>query len=181
MKWNKQMYKYLSWLMFEEVNSKTNAIDDWERIYMWLEDIKSQLSEDEQKIVENKALQMKNQYYSGVFNEFECEYLNESDGGYFEYPPIHYNQDYYNIWSKAVRTKKSVIVKYDSTTSGNTERVINPYKTRSPYGIGYCHLRKEIRQFRFDRIIDIKPTEKSFEKPKDWEQEWYAKKWNFED
>lgn len=179
MKWNKPMYTYLNWLLFEEINSKTSTFDDWERIYMWIEDIKSQLSEAEQKIVENKAIQMKNQYYSNIFSDFEGEYLNEPEDGWYDYPPIYYNRDFYDIWSKAVRTKKSLILKYDSTTSGITERVVNPYKTKSPYGIGYCHLRKEVRQFRFDRVIDIKMTEKNFEKPKDWEEKWYKMKNNW--
>ena len=62
--------------------------------------------------------------------------------------------------------RQTVKIKYDSTESGITERLVDPYKSRAPYGEGYCHNRKEVRKFRFDRVIDIKLTEKKFKKPK---------------
>jgi len=79
---------------------------------------------------------------------------------------IDYNQKFYEIWKSAVVKRQTVKLKYDSSTSGVAERLVDPYKSSAPYGKGYCHKRKEVRKFRFDRIIDIEMTDKKFVKPK---------------
>jgi len=52
----------------------------------------------------------------------------------------------------------------NSTTSGVSERLVDPYNSKAPYGEGYWHARKEVRKFRFDRAIDIEMTESGFVK-----------------
>lgn len=37
-------------------------------------------------------------------------------------------------------------------------RRVDIYYVREPYFEGFCHLRKDIRQFKLERVIDIKPT-----------------------
>ena len=37
-------------------------------------------------------------------------------------------------------------------------RKVDIYYVRDPYFEGYCHFRKDIRQFKLERVIDIKPT-----------------------
>ncbi len=37
-------------------------------------------------------------------------------------------------------------------------RRVDVYQIQDPYFEGYCHFRKEVRQFRVDRILEIKPT-----------------------
>ncbi|MBU4479847.1 WYL domain-containing protein [Patescibacteria group bacterium] len=44
------------------------------------------------------------------------------------------------------------------------KRLVDPYKTNSPYGEGYCHLKNEVLKFRFDRIANINLTNKNFKK-----------------
>jgi len=45
-----------------------------------------------------------------------------------------------------------------SGASAIAPRRVDVYHIREPYFEGYCHFRKEVRQFRIDRILDIKPT-----------------------
>jgi len=45
-----------------------------------------------------------------------------------------------------------------SGESPHSVRRVDIYYVREPYFEGYCHLRKDIRQFRLDRVLDIKPT-----------------------
>lgn len=47
-------------------------------------------------------------------------------------------------------------------------RKVDVYYMRPPYFEGYCHLRQEIRQFRIDRILDIKPTWQRYTVPSDY-------------
>ena len=42
--------------------------------------------------------------------------------------------------------------------SAERTRRVDVYHIQEPYFEGYCHLRKDVRQFRIDRILDIKPT-----------------------
>ena len=45
-----------------------------------------------------------------------------------------------------------------SGASARRVRRVDVYHVREPYFEGYCHFWKDVRQFRIDRIIDIKPT-----------------------
>ena len=47
-------------------------------------------------------------------------------------------------------------------------RRVDVYHIREPYFEGYCHLRKALRQFRIDRILDIKPTWQRYTIPADF-------------
>ena len=47
-------------------------------------------------------------------------------------------------------------------------RRVDVYHIREPYFEGYCHFRKEVRQFRIDRILDIKPTWQRYTLPADY-------------
>ena len=76
----------------------------------------------------------------------------------------------YEIWKKGAAKRQTVKIKYDSTASGVSERLVDPYKSSAPYGEGYCHSRKEVRKFRFDRVIDIELTDEKFKKPKNWQK-----------
>ena len=42
------------------------------------------------------------------------------------------------------------------------------YAIREPYFEGYCHFRKDVRQFRIDRILEIKPTWQRYTVPADF-------------
>ena len=47
-------------------------------------------------------------------------------------------------------------------------RRVDVYHIREPYFEGYCHFRNDVRQFRIDRIIDIKPTWQRYSIPADF-------------
>ena len=55
-------------------------------------------------------------------------------------------------------------------TGGSPQRVrrVDVYHIREPYFEGYCHFRKALRQFRLDRILDIKPTWQRYAIPPDY-------------
>lgn len=39
------------------------------------------------------------------------------------------------------------------------------------YLVGYCHLRRDVRHFRFDRVSELKLLERTFERPRDFTME----------
>jgi predicted DNA-binding transcriptional regulator YafY len=47
-------------------------------------------------------------------------------------------------------------------------RCVDVYHVREPYFEGFCHFRNEVRQFRIDRILDIKPTWQRYTLPADY-------------
>ena len=55
-----------------------------------------------------------------------------------------------------------------SGESARRVRRVDVYHVREPYFEGYCHFRKDVRQFRIDRIIDIKPTWERYTIPADF-------------
>lgn len=175
-KWTNNMYRCLALMMLTEAYCRTEWVKgEGDKIDLLLKDARNKLNSDELLIVENRAGRMNDDYENDLLMGLQDKHWREFDDDYddnYIRPTVNYNHEHYNIWSQAVRKKQSVRMKYDSASSGLSERVVNPYKTHSPYGEGYCHNRKEVRQFRFDRIIDIKMTDKKFEKPENWEDEW---------
>ena len=55
-----------------------------------------------------------------------------------------------------------------SGESARRVRCVDVYAIREPYFEGYCHFRKNVRQFRIDRILDIKPTWQRYTIPPDF-------------
>ena len=47
-------------------------------------------------------------------------------------------------------------------------RRVDVYHIREPHFEGFCHLRNDVRQFRIDRILDIKPTWQRYTIPPDF-------------
>ena len=47
-------------------------------------------------------------------------------------------------------------------------RKVDVYYIRDPYFEAYCHFRHDVRQFRIDRILDIKPTWQRYTIPSDF-------------
>jgi len=52
--------------------------------------------------------------------------------------------------------------------SAQRTRCVDVYHVREPYFEGYCHFRQDVRQFRIDRILDIKPTWQRYTIPPDF-------------
>ena len=65
-----------------------------------------------------------------------------------------------------IRHNQTLKLKYNSIRSGILEREVDPYFLifieRAFYFVGYCHLRKDFRTFRIDRIVEVSPTDKNF-------------------
>ena len=66
-----------------------------------------------------------------------------------------------------------VEIEYLSTSVQSGEspqrvRRVDVYAVQEPYFEGYCHVRKDIRQFRLDRVLDVKPTWQRYAIPPDF-------------
>lgn len=75
----------------------------------------------------------------------------------------------YIIMKKAIANKNKVKIKYKSINSGKTERIIHPAELfmyiDKWYIAAFCELRKEIRLFKLDDIIEYEVlTEKYIDK-----------------
>lgn len=169
--WSKEMYIYLSLLLLHEVfdqsmewsKKESTAIDSYR------EEIKLKLNKKQVDFVNQRFLKIKNSYNETLLYSLEKMYWHELNTPYGRIiPQVEYDEKVYNIWTTAVKQRHSVVMTYESISSGISERIVNPYKTDSPYGEGYCHLKKEVRKFRFDRIIEINLTNRKFKKPKTW-------------
>jgi len=92
---------------------------------------------------------------------------------------------------RATRNRKRLTVSYRSASTGLiTSRDIDPYgllyRQRSWVLVGYCHLRKQVRSFRLDRITSLKiapkPKSPDFDRPSDFDVRAFANRspWTFE-
>ena len=77
------------------------------------------------------------------------------------------------ILNEALSKRLQVEIDYLSQATSHGEsaqriRRIDVYAIREPYVEGYCHFRNAIRQFRIDRILDIKPTWQRYTIPVDF-------------
>jgi predicted DNA-binding transcriptional regulator YafY len=74
--------------------------------------------------------------------------------------------------SQAVQGCERLEVRYHSHGSGFTYRNLDPYGivylNNNWYVAGYCHLRKDVRTFRLDRLEILKPTGETFKPPKNF-------------
>jgi predicted DNA-binding transcriptional regulator YafY len=75
--------------------------------------------------------------------------------------------------SQAVQQRERLEVRYRSRGSGFTYRNLDPYGivylNNYWYVAGYCHLRKDVRTFRLDRLEIVRTTEETFEPPKNFD------------
>jgi len=67
------------------------------------------------------------------------------------------------ILAEAFQKRLQVEIDYLSQGAAGSEsprrtRCVDVYHIQEPYVEGYCHFRHDIRKFRIDRIMDIKPT-----------------------
>ena len=163
------MLHYLAWRLFQEMYGAVEWVEgEAERITTLVAEAGNRLTDEERNVVENRVLRMGNEYEEFVSEQIREEYGDEYDDGDndFHFAPIEINWRFYELWKQGVAKRRTVKIKYDSPTSGMHERLVDPYKSSAPYGEGYCHTRKEVRKFRFDRVIEITLTDNQFEKPK---------------
>ncbi len=90
----------------------------------------------------------------------------------------------------ATRSRKRLSLRYRNASTGAAqERDVDPYglvyRQGAWYVVGHCHLRNDVRSFRFDRIEDLriapKPKSADFERPQDFDLRAYASRspWTF--
>lgn len=80
----------------------------------------------------------------------------------------HKIPDVLEILFESIAEKQQVAILYQTVESDNpVERFLEPvgifHENNHWYILGYCHLRKDYRQFRTDRIQSIQRTQNSFE------------------
>lgn len=173
MKYSENMYHYLVWRLFQKMYGAVEWCEEEKKqIDKLTDEAGKRLIGEERKIVENRAIRMSNEYEEWTLEGLTKGYCDEFDDGEddFFFASIDFDEKFYEVWKQGVAKRQTVKMKYDSTTSGITDRLVDPYKSRAPYGEGYCHSRKEVRKFRFDRVIDIELTDNKFEKPKEWKK-----------
>lgn len=71
--------------------------------------------------------------------------------------------------SAAAMARQRVHLRYASAQGETSERDFDPYglawRGGRWYAVGHCHLRRDLRSFRLDRIVDVRPQPASFGKP----------------
>lgn len=96
----------------------------------------------------------------------------------------------YATLESATRLRKRVTIRYQAAADGMvSKRDLDPYALVYREGawlaIGWCHLRKEVRSFRVDRMLAAeqapKPKSPDFERPADFDVKAYAQRspWTF--
>ncbi len=75
---------------------------------------------------------------------------------------------FYQTIEKAIASSNRIRIRYEAVESGTSERIVDPYfiifRGRAFYFVGYCHLRKDFRTFRIDRVEEIEIMPESFVK-----------------
>ncbi|MBA3461587.1 MAG: WYL domain-containing protein [Deltaproteobacteria bacterium] len=98
--------------------------------------------------------------------------------------------DIYATLESATRLRKRVTLTYQAAATGMvSKRDLDPYalvyREGSWLAVGWCHLRKEVRSFRVDRMNEAvqapKPKSPDFERPADFDIKAYAQRspWTF--
>lgn len=87
--------------------------------------------------------------------------------------PVEVQGDYLMSLSTAVQQRARVKMRYAAWRGEETEREFDPYGIVFHegfwYAAGYCHLRRDIRTFRLDRIRALELGGESFERPVDFD------------
>ena len=75
-------------------------------------------------------------------------------------------------FSIATQQEKRVWMRYRASQFNETERAVDPYglifQAGLWYTVGYCHLRRDLRTFRLDRVLQVEPLEERFTRPSDF-------------
>lgn len=88
-------------------------------------------------------------------------------------PPIQLHSDFVSLLSTAVQNGKRLFLRYLAFNSDESARLFDPYGVVYYMGYwytaGYCHLRKDLRVFRLDRIVLLEETPQSFTRLADFD------------
>lgn len=77
------------------------------------------------------------------------------------------------VLTTAAQAHQRVHLRYRSAKSEDSERDFDPYglvyRGGCWYVSGHCHLRRGLRSFRLDRIVEVRPLDIPFERPTDFD------------
>ncbi len=77
------------------------------------------------------------------------------------------------VLSAAAQNRQRVHLRYVTAERDASDRDIDPYglahRSGRWYVVGHCHLRKDLRSFRLDRIEEVRPLNIFFERPADFD------------
>ncbi|SDL83588.1 transcriptional regulator [Franzmannia pantelleriensis] len=77
------------------------------------------------------------------------------------------------LFATASQARQRVRLAYQDDRAQHSDRVLNPYglvyREGRWYVSGWCHLRRDLRSFRLDRITEATLLEASFERPADFD------------
>ena len=86
-------------------------------------------------------------------------------------------EKFYGVIEEAITSWQCLELEYDSIQSGVTKRVVEPYfiifRGRAFYFVAFCRLRREIRTFRVDRVLQLRRLDERFNKRDDVTPETY--------
>jgi predicted DNA-binding transcriptional regulator YafY len=75
--------------------------------------------------------------------------------------------------STAAQARQRVHLRYRSGEQQDTARDFDPYglvwRGGRWYAVGHCHLRRDVRSFRLDRVIDVRTLSASFGRPENFD------------
>ncbi len=78
----------------------------------------------------------------------------------------NFPERFYASVEEGIRRHRLLKLQYNSIQSGIREREVEPYFLifieKAFYFVGFCHLRKALRTFRVDRIVDVVVTDQKF-------------------
>jgi predicted DNA-binding transcriptional regulator YafY len=95
--------------------------------------------------------------------------LQETITFHLDFLPSRVENNFVALLSSAVQQRQQVRLRYRSWNGEETERDFDPYgivfNEGFWYTAGYCHLRRDLRTFRLDRIAALEAKEHPFERP----------------
>ena len=88
-------------------------------------------------------------------------------------PPTLLQPGFVSLLSVAIHKQQRVSLRYLAFSGEESARLFDPYGIIYYQGYwytaGYCHLRKELRTFRIDRMVTVEQLDQSFERPIDFD------------
>jgi predicted DNA-binding transcriptional regulator YafY len=89
-----------------------------------------------------------------------------------------YNEEYFHTLTQAIVCRRRLELRYWSASRNETTtRIFDPYELSliddGWYAIGRCHLRLDIRMFAVQRVLSVRETGATFDRPADFRVEEY--------
>jgi predicted DNA-binding transcriptional regulator YafY len=99
--------------------------------------------------------------------------LQENITFHLDFLPSRVENNFVALLSSAVQQRQQVHLHYRSWDGEESERDFDPYgivfNEGFWYTAGYCHVRRDLRTFRLDRITSLESNEHTFERPEEFD------------